>query len=346
MAFFTVKSSKPPILLNRFLRNSLFFTHGCGIDINQLFCRKSRKLSWFLGYQSTLNFITSIVKKRSSQTQLKRNSYQVHKRISTKFLVVLKRNKDQYPVSKRKVEVLNVPFSFEAPVNKKVLLLVPPRVTQLFTARVLYKKVLSNGIFDSAISEPKKLQAIIADLFRIKYGLELNTKDLHPESRILLNSSLKRQGLVKRKNFPDTNKSTRPTGPENNIFSTYKSFFLILRAFPTLVITFRANNLFFVLSSPKGNVLFSYSVGLGEDFKKASRRSVFAYDAASREFAKKVKQVTSIVKLRIHGQSKRRFYVLKNLKKGGLRFIFLQDVIPFACNGVKKPRRARKRRRL
>ena len=137
------------MVIREFLRNSLFFTHGRGIDINQLFCRKSRKLSWFLGYHSTLNLITSIVKKRSFQTKLKKSPYQGHKRISTKFLVALKKNKHKYSVAKRKVEVLNLPFSFEAPGNKKALLLVPPRVTQLFTARVLYKKVLSNGTFDS-----------------------------------------------------------------------------------------------------------------------------------------------------------------------------------------------------
>ena len=68
------------------------------------------------------------------------------------------------------------------------------------------------------ISEPKSLW-LQYQSFRTKYGLDLNTKDLYPESRILLNSSLKRQGSIKRKNFPDTNKSTRPTGPENNILS-------------------------------------------------------------------------------------------------------------------------------
>ncbi len=335
----TTRFLKAPTV-NRFFRNSFFYTYGSFFETHRLFFRKSRSPSWSISYSSTLNFIKFLGTQKFTRLKPKYRRKVSH--LATKRFYLLKsliKSKKKRCILE-KVKLVNLPL-----VNSgKALLLIPTRLIDLLTPGVAKQNILLKGTLDLSVNDRS---AIITNFMSTRYGIECVKKDLvaSNQGNIMLNSSLKRQGVLKRRNFPDINKSTRPTGPDNNIFSYYRSFILILRLFPVLVITFRANNLFFVLSSPEGKVVFSYSVGLGGDFKKASRRSVFAYDTASREFAKRVKTVTSVVGLRIQGQSKRRFYVLRNLKKAGLRFIFLQDVIPFACNGVKKARRARKRRR-
>lgn len=249
--------------------------------------------------------------------------------------------------------LFSLPFNFEGKgINDDELtILLPTDLRSLFDDTNKFRKSI---LLDSSLElgpNRHEFQArdIVKYIMGTKYGLELVKNDLDlfssSLSNVMLNSSLKRQGAFKRRYFPDINKTVRPSVPNNNIYIYYRSFLLVLKFFPVLVITFRSNNLFFVLSSPQGNVIFSYSVGIGGEFKKSLRRSVFAYDSASREFAKKVKTITSVVGLRVQGQSKRRFYVLRNLKRAGIRFVFLQDIIPFACNGVKKTRSARKRRR-
>lgn len=249
--------------------------------------------------------------------------------------------------------LFSLPFKFEGKgINDDELtILLPNDLRSLFDdANKFRKSILLDSSLEVGPNRHEfRSRDIVKYIMGTRYGLELVKNDLDlfssSLSNVMLNSSLKRQGAFKRKYFPDTNKTVRPSVPNNNIYTYYRSFLLVLKFFPVLVITFRSNNLFFVLSSPQGNVIFSYSVGIGGEFKKSLRRSVFAYDSASREFAKKVKTITSIVGIRVQGQSKRRFYVLRNLKRAGIRFVFLQDIIPFACNGVKKTRSARKRRR-
>lgn len=191
---------------------------------------------------------------------------------------------------------------------------------------------------------------VLSFIFRERYGLSLSRsvsgageKALIDEKRMQY-SSLRYQGSLTYRYFPDANKIVRPGVPNNDFYGYYRPLLLLLRFFPTVTITFRANNVFFVLSSVEGKVVVSHSVGCGGEFTKSKRRAVFAYDAASREFAKKVRSITSVVGIRVYGQSKRRFYVLRNIKQEGIRFVFLHDIVPFACNGVKKSRPARKRR--
>ena len=191
---------------------------------------------------------------------------------------------------------------------------------------------------------------VLSFIFRERYGLSLSKsvsgageKALIDEKRMQY-SSLRYQGSLTYRYFPDANKIVRPGVPNNDFYGCYRPLLLLLRFFPTVTITFRANNVFFVLSSVEGKVVVSHSVGCGGEFTKSKRRAVFAYDAASREFAKKVRSITSVVGIRVYGQSKRRFYVLRNIKQEGIRFVFLHDIVPFACNGVKKSRPARKRR--
>lgn len=191
---------------------------------------------------------------------------------------------------------------------------------------------------------------VLSFIFRERYGLSLSRsvsgageKALIDEKRMQY-SSLRYQGSLTYRYFPDANKIVRPGVPNNDFYGCYRPLLLLLRFFPTVTITFRANNVFFVLSSVEGKVVVSHSVGCGGEFTKSKRRAVFAYDAASREFAKKVRSITSVVGIRVYGQSKRRFYVLRNIKQEGIRFVFLHDIVPFACNGVKKSRPARKRR--
>jgi ribosomal protein S11 len=365
-------SKKPPILINRFIRNLLFYTYGSFSDTPpRLFTRNSRKPLWCKSYSAALYFTKFCGNTQKSKylsilttKSMRKNLIGTHSEIqsNTSFFNPPLKNKffftqlkvqrsSKLPVKVRKperrIQLVELPFRVENLNFDKTLILVPSDLAEIVQIGKIKINILLNSTLDFSISKQCLSNNVINIFLERRYGFKLvqtNDGDFN-YSNIILNSSLKRQGNLQRKNFPDINKSTRPTGPENNLYSTFKSFFLVLRFFPILIITFRASNLFFVLSSPDGKVLFSHSVGLGGEFKKASRRSVSAYDSAAREFAKKVKMITSIVGLRIHGQSTRRYYVLRNLKKVGLRFIFLQDIIPFACNGVRKARRARKRKK-
>lgn len=372
-------SKKPPILINRYIRNLLFYTYGSFFDTPpRLFIRNSRKPSWYLSYSAALYFTKFCGNTQKSKYLSILRSKSIRKNIidgrfkaqpTASFFVPsphLRKNKFYFtqpneqclskffgPVkvckAEKQAELVELPFCLEnSKGDNKALLLLPLELVEIVQPVKVKKNILLNSTLDLSIGIQRTSTTMINIFLEKRYGMKLVQKNDGPVfnySNIILNSSLKRQGNLQRKNFPDINKSTRPIGPENNIYSTFRSFFLVLRFFPILVITFRASNLFLVLSSPEGKVIFSHSVGLGGEFKKASRRSVSAYDSAAREFAKKVKTITSVVGLRIHGQSTRRFYVLRNLKKVGLRFLFLQDIIPFACNGVRKARRARKRKK-
>ena len=359
------KLFKPTLLFKRLFRNSIVYSSGTFFRSGRFFLRHTKKVSWFLCYSFYINKIKTMAMSgmlgsmngkdrfifRNYDLKNKKNlsqnyNLQFMKSMLSRSvtsqpnikLITLKKKNLGIKLQNQKKNV-NSPFFDLVPLKSDKFLLVPSSISKDF---VLSEMVGEFG-FASLSKRFAPLNAM--SLFRKRYGFALVKKETEQKSYFTQNSSLRYQGSLTYRYFPDSNKIVRPSIPNNDFYSYYNPSLLLLKFFPVVIITFRANNVFFVLSSGKGEIIASHSVGIGSEFTKSNRRAVFAYDTASRNFAKKVRSITSIVGIRVYGQSKRRFYVLRNLKQEGLRFIFLHDVIPFACNGVKKSRPARKRRR-
>jgi len=114
------------------------------------------------------------------------------------------------------------------------------------------------------------------------------------------------------------------------------------RLLPIITITFKDNNLFFVLSNAAGNPIIILSSGHFAKENKQKISSVPAYNFLTKEFARRVRRLTRICGLRIHGTSRRKFPVLKNLQRSGIRFAYALEHHAVICNGVRKCRKRRK----
>ena len=114
------------------------------------------------------------------------------------------------------------------------------------------------------------------------------------------------------------------------------------RLLPIITITFKDNNLFFVLSNAAGNPIIILSSGHFAKENKQKISSVPAYNFLTKEFARRVRRFTRICGLRVHGTSRRKFPVLKNLQRSGIRFAYALEHHAVICNGVRKCRKRRK----
>ena len=115
-------------------------------------------------------------------------------------------------------------------------------------------------------------------------------------------------------------------------------------ALPIITITFKENNIFFVLSNCQGKAILIMSSGLVAKKSKLKLKasSVPAYNEVTKAFAKKVSRLSRRFGLRIHGTSRRKKPIIRNLKRGGIRFAFVIEHQSIICNGVRKSRKRRK----
>jgi ribosomal protein S11 len=220
--------------------------------------------------------------------------------------------------------------------NKKLISLSYRKTPSIKNSSFFYSAMNSSGFLINRL--PNFTQEVQ------KLALFFNKNNA--KSKFLLNSLYQLRVYTNKRNAIFYQKSSsllaRDEFSQPSIVVAQRSRNSFRRLLPTITITFREKNLFFVLSNPKGDAVIILSSGQFIKKNKLKRSSVPAFDNLASEFAKKVSRLTSICGIKIHGFSRRKFPILKTLRRSGIKFAFVVEHHAIVCNGVRKSRKARK----